>query len=635
MSNRSQIVKKTLICFLLVSPSAAMVWGQQRDVSAKLGYPDLIIYNAKIVTMDDPSFQSKVGTITQATAVRGDRILATGTNAEMRALAGPQTKQIDLKGRTVLPSFIMTHEHPTDWAFLEPEALKHVLPENNDLMIVRWLKAAPVQEQFLELQQVMKEAVTKTKPGQWILINFNWGSEYEYAEEIMQRFHRLVTKKLLDTLAPKTPVKVKNGFVTAVINSKALEELEKVHDRLSVFQHATTMDKVKQYEEDGLNFSWPIEPDVIFKDRTALLADILKAEMELWVAHGITAFASSPYTYHNFQALSFLDKRGEMPARFGWSYRGPDFHIDTLRIIVGLLGQGSDYLWNIGVRPADGTNCRTMDARPEVKAQEQCSLAPGSFGREVLESSIKAGARLVTIHSEGDKDIDYLMDAIEKASKEAGMSLEEIRAKRHAFDHGGGAPRPDQLPRIKNLGMMVSLTNTYLWERAGRNYDAYMIARDYGIEYTTWVVPRKSMTEAGILNSFEIDRPMPQKLFFFIHKGITRYNEREQKVYGAKERTDRIVQLKALTTWASYYMLKEKLMGSLEAGKFADFIVLDQDYLTIPEDAIPKTRVLMTVVGGKMAHLLPSLAQEIGMQPVGPVTWKTKPLENYYAQGRP
>jgi predicted amidohydrolase YtcJ len=119
-----------------------------------------------------------------------------------------------------------------------------------------------------------------------------------------------------------------------------------------------------------------------------------------------------------------------------------------------------------------------------------------------------------------------------------------------------------------------------------------------------------------------------------IQKGITRYSDRDQRVYGPRERTDRIVQLKALTTWGAHYLLREDVMGSLEPGKFADFIVLDRDYLTVPVEEIPDLRVLMTVVGGKIRHLLPSLAQEIGAQPEGPATWSTRPLDNLEAGRR-
>ncbi|HWP83826.1 MAG TPA: amidohydrolase family protein, partial [Terriglobia bacterium] len=112
------------------------------------------------------------------------------------------------------------------------------------------------------------------------------------------------------------------------------------------------------------------------------------------------------------------------------------------------------------------------------------------------------------------------------------------------------------------------------------------------------------------------------KVFFFITKGMNRYNDRDQKVYGPDQRTDRIVQLKALTSWGAYYLMKEKVQGTLEPGKLADFLILDKDILTIPEQEIPSVQVLMTVVGGKVVHLTPQLAREFGMQPVGATTWK-------------
>ncbi|MBI4481347.1 MAG: amidohydrolase family protein [Acidobacteria bacterium] len=622
-------MKKILTAAGVMLLWTTQAWSQNSTVLVRLGYPDVIVYNAKIVTMDDPSFRSTPGTIVQAMAIRDKKILATGTSGEIRSLAGPQTKQMDLKGRTVLPSFILTHEHPTDWAFQEPEALKHVLPEDNDFLIVRWLKPAPPQEQFTEFDRVFKEAVASAKPGQWIVLSFHWGPEYEYAAEMEKLFPKFITKARLDQMAPNHPVKVKNGFITSVINSKALEELKKVHAPLSMFQRPATPERVKKYEQDGRDFSRPIEPDVIFKGKTALLAEILKAEMELWAAHGITTFGSAPYAYHNFQALSYLDRTGNMPGRFAWGYNGPDFDVDTLRYVAGLLGHGTDHLWNVGAWGEGLGDCTTINARPEVKAQERCALAPGTLGREIVEKIVKTGGRVATMHSGGDRDIDYFLDIIEQTSKEAGLTLAEIRTRRHAFDHGEGAPRPDQLPRIKNLGMIVSQINTNLWE-THRGAPAY--ARDYGIEYTNWVVPRKSVTEAGIMNTFEIDRPLPHKIFLLINKGITRYNDRDQKVYGAGQATDRIIQLKALTTWGSYYVFREKTLGTLEPEKFADFIVLDRDYLAIPEGDIPNIRVLMTAVDGRPVHLVPSLAREIGMQPSGPATWKSRPLENTYAR---
>src|SRR5262245_51255641 len=99
----------SLLMFLVL----VSVPGAQGQLAARLGYPELVIYNGKIVSMDDTSFEPRVGTIAQAMAVRDSKILALGSDSDIRGLAGPQTRQIDLKGRTVLPGLMMTHEHPT------------------------------------------------------------------------------------------------------------------------------------------------------------------------------------------------------------------------------------------------------------------------------------------------------------------------------------------------------------------------------------------------------------------------------------------------------------------------------------------------------------------------------------------
>ncbi len=407
--------KKILTFFFLLLFISPTAWGQSH-VAAMLGYPDLIVHNAKIVTMDDATFESRVGTIGQAMAVRGDEILAVGTNSEIRALAGPQTQQMDLQGRTVLPSFIMTHEHPTDWAFAEPEALKHALPANNGFVVMRWLEGN-AQQQLDQWETVLREAVAEAKPGQWVWLSFFWGTHYEYVEELWKQFPLVVTQEKVDRIAPNNPVRIKNSWpLMSVNNARAQEELRKVHP-----------------EETLAGANRLYEPNVIFNGQTRLLAEILKAEMELWVAHGITVYGSSPYAHHNFQALSYLDRRGEMPARFAWGYTGPDLHIDTLRIVAGLVGNGTDYLWNVGAWGSAGGLCTTLNASAAVKAREGCSFEPGSPSRKVLEDIIRTGGRVATMHTGGDKDIDYYLDAIQKISAEAGIPLEEIRAKRSPY----------------------------------------------------------------------------------------------------------------------------------------------------------------------------------------------------------
>jgi predicted amidohydrolase YtcJ len=105
---------------------------------------------------------------------------------------------------------------------------------------------------------------------------------------------------------------------------------------------------------------------------------------------------------------------------------------------------------------------------------------------------------------------------------------------------------------------------------------------------------------------------------------MTRVDRENKKVYAPDERADRIIQLKALTRWGAYAMLRDNLLGTLEPGKLADFIVLDRDFLTIPEDEIPSIRVLMTAVGGKTVYVAPTFGSEVGIGSIGPTTWKEK-----------
>ncbi|MFQ5982229.1 MAG: amidohydrolase [Woeseiaceae bacterium] len=611
-----KVTKQLATVSLLLSMIAGIDGAQSSEAAS--GYPDVIFHNAKIITMDDATFSSSPGTIAEAMAIRDDRILAIGSSKQTLSLAGPDTRRVDLNGRSVFPGFILTHEHPTDWAWTEPSALNHVFPEGNEHMVVHFLEG-DAEEQLANWEDGLKKAVSNAKPGQWILFSSDWGSNFEHMPELFPKFLPQISRKRLDELAPDNPVRVKNSWVDGLVNTRALEEVTRVFPDQKIEGRGNRGPTGRQ-----------LEPDVILYGKVDLNAELLKSQMELWAAHGVTVYGSSPYTIGNLNALRILDQQGRMPGRFAWSYTGPDLHYQTIRLVSALLGNGTDYLWNIGAHgERSGGTCTTLAASERVKSQENCRLEPGDDGRRVKEDIVRSGGRVAAMHSGGDKDIDHLLDVIEEQSAAAGLSLEEIRARRHAFDHASGAPRPDQIPRIKNLGMMVSMINTVIWEnRTG--YDASYRLRNYGAEYIHLSVPRNSVTKAGIMNTQEVDRALPHFLFYNVWVGMTRYNSGLDLVLAPEEGTDLLTQLKALTIWGAYYVLREDRLGSLEPGKLADFVVLDRDLLSIPRDDIPNTKVLITVIGGKTIHLLPELASELNDAAVGPVTWPTRPLEKRF-----
>ncbi len=557
------------------------------------------------------------GTIVEALVVRGGEILALGSSDDMLKLVGPSTQVIDLAGRTVLPGFILTHGHPTDriWE-AGGYALRHVLPEGNEHMVVRILEGT-AEQQIASWETVLQEAVEVAKPGQWILLGSNWGGNYEHMPKLIVDFWRHITVERLDELAPNNPVRIKNSTVDGMLNTRGMEESKRVFPNYTARGNRGPTGRM-------------LEPDVMLHNKVDVNANLLEAELELWTAHGITSFGSAPYTINNLAALTKLDNENRMTGRFGWSYTGPDLHYHTIRLVSALLGTGSDYLWNIGAHGEfSGGSCTTLPASERIKQIERCNLEHGTQGRRVKEDIVRSGGRIAAMHSGGDKDIDYLMDIIEEQSAAAGFTLDQIRALRHGFDHASGAPRPDQMPRIKRLGMMISMLNTMLWEN-NRGYDASYRVKNYGEEYAHYIVPRNSVTKAGIMNSQEIDRPLPHFMFYNIWVGMTRYNEPCGRYYAEEEGTDLVTQLKASTIWGAYYLLRENRIGSLEQGKLADFMVLDRDIMTIPTEDIPHVKVQMTVLGGKTLHLLEGLGDELGTDPVGPATWPLRPLETRF-----
>ena len=122
------------------------------------------------------------------------------------------------------------------------------------------------------------------------------------------------------------------------------------------------------------------------------------------------------------------------------------------------------------------------------------------------------------------------------------------------------------------------------------------ILRDYGEEYLKWNVPVKSLTDAGVKTVIELDVHLTARknAFYYVQLLLTR--EAAGKVWNGSEKIDRMTALKMFTRWTSEYVLRENVLGSIEAGKWADLIILDRDYLTIPESDMSKMQVLLTMV---------------------------------------
>jgi len=599
---------------------------------------DMILYNGKIITVDDSSFTSRLGTIAQAMHVKDGKILHIGTNDQIRPMASSTTKVIDLKGRTVIPGIIDTHEHPYDWNPVTPAIIKKVLTD--DIAVTRVMDGSP-EENVKAFPGVLAEAVNKAKPGEWIYIIFTLGKNYEYSQSGNGGFGRMgldpkvfnaldgqrIPKEMLDSAAPNNPIFLHDVFVPTELNQKGIDET------IKVFPDPCTNRLVPEGNTKCLGspandpMRWTFS-DVIMRDHYPQLVEIHRLGLEWWAGYGLTAYASNAYTPSNLRVYRDLDSKGQMPVRNMWTWNWhPEMFSDPFLLtdVATRVGEGSDYLWYGGGGPTFGLNCTAAKPLPSSKLAkdpslqlpqrlQSCRFAPGSFAAKALYDFVKAGGRYINFHMSGDEDIDSIMNIIIKASQDAGMTEEQIRAKRHGFDHGVMFPRPDQIPTMKRYGFLASGDGYEIAQASPAVFDVF------GETVADWVVPKKRLVEGGIYNSLEVDRPLSATDLTIISASLAPMINRkgwDGKVYASGQSVDRETALKIATTWGSYYLLREKQLGSLEPGKFADFAVLDRDYLTIPADDIKDIRVLMTVVGGKVVHLVPSVARETGMQPAG------------------
>ncbi len=599
----------SLVMFLVVS-----VQGQQVTVPAALAeyaYPDLIIYNGKIVTMDDPSLSNSLGSTFQAMAVHGERIQFLGSTAEVLSYAGPQTRKIDLKGRMVIPGIIDSHTH------LHNHAFSYWASTNSDKFASIIKRISVGGETFEDLTRgielAIKEGMTGIPKETWAGISLPGGTGLG----MPYLGQGVMTRAQLDEWAPERPVWISSN-VEWQMNTAARDDL------LGYYGVEATDENLDHAVTVATTINRTLVADRYFDTHLDELADAVEHGLRSANANGITTFASHILGLRFFPAYQILLREDRMPIRYGFSHRlcqqvDPDIAGCYLRM-GDMTNVGNNYFWYMGLTMGaiDGgppAICTTMDAPPKWKAQEKCFLEPGNQYAKAVHVAFSNRYRYVINHLYGDKPLDYVMDIMEQVIEEnPDITLDFMRSLRVTSDHCGFYPRKAQLPRMKKLGMIVSC-------------DAEILNRStpwlkvYGEEYANRIVPLKSMIDAGVMPTLEHELRTESgegpTLFSRAVLAITRTNS-DGDLIAPEEAVDRETVLKLITVWPSYYMMREKVIGTLEPGKFADFVVFNKDYLSIPVEEIPSVFPLMTVVGGKTVILREEFATELGVAPVGP-----------------
>ncbi|MFT7458241.1 MAG: putative amidohydrolase YtcJ [Planctomycetota bacterium] len=536
---------------------------------------DLILHNGKIVTVN-PSFD-----IEEAIAIRGENILAVGKDETIQALADPDTRMVNLKGKTVIPGLIDGHYHFMNKAVSFHRGVDVALVESIDEMVKR-----------------IKKKVEQTPAGELVYTTSGWLPQ-QFKEK------RVPTRYDLDPVSPNNPVIVVGGH-SLYLNSYALRQAGISKDTVSPEGGAIAMDpgtgkptgRLIENAKRLAKQEWTIG---VATHKQKLEA--IKASQKKLNAAGITSIREPGISAADMRVFQELHDNDELSVRVSMNYS-----LDPAKTAEQLIKQ----LETWGVSTGFGDHKLRIDGIGEfgidggfegALMSEPYMHAPGNenpkeyFGlqriptkkfEQVLQAMSRLGWR-ASIHIAGDRGLDIALDAYQKASQ-----LKPIAPKRWVIEHAHYT-RPDQFKRINDLGLVIST-----------QFHPYMAAQNmtyfWGEERSSKAMRMRDWLDAGLIVGGGSDWSLlPANPFWMIYFWVTR-DTRLGGVIGYDQRISREEALRVMTINNAYITFEENIKGSLEPGKLADLLVLSDDVLTVANDKIKEITPLLTLLGGKVVH---------------------------------
>jgi hypothetical protein len=547
---------------------------------------DLILVNGKVITVD-PRF-----TLAQAVAVKGERILAVGSDAEVRALAGRDTAVIDVGGRAVIPGLTDGHAH------MDREGLKDVYPSLAGCKSVR-----DVLDRIAALARA-------AKPGEWIVTMpigeppYYWDTPKNLAE------NRWPTRQELDEAAPDNPVYIRPiwGFwrhtlpITSVASTRALElagitrttpppadtvtfEKDSSGDLTGVIHENTPMPVVE------LGY-FNIMPGFTHAHRVRGLKNAMRIYNSTGTTSVLEEHGCAPELIHAYQAVRAA---GESSVRanlvFSPSWSGARDYAPTLRTWGGWLarrGLGDAWLRVGGLFTEFGLSAEALfraKAAPYTGwsgFNYDCGV-PRERMVEFMTECARADIRVCAIWT------DFL-PYFEEVNK-----VVPLKGRRWICGHINSLDDA-LIERAEKMGVvMTTHTNRYIFK------EGHLTRQKLGKARENEIVPLKSLRSAGVHVGLATDN-VPTTLWHPVWHTISRYNRYSNDAIAPDQAVSREDALRCATIEGAYLTFEENDKGSLEAGKLADFAVLSADPLTCAEDAIKDIVAETTVVGGRVVH---------------------------------
>lgn len=525
--------------------------------------PDLVLFNGKVITVDR-SFS-----IHQAVAIIGDRIMAVGNDDQMRTVAGSTTRLIDLKGRTVIPGLMDNHLHGAGGG------------PGVDLSRAR---------SMADVNAALAARVQASSPGDLILSNSDW-HEAQLKEQV------LPLRDDLDRVAPRNPVVLVRGGHEYILNSAALTRWninestpEPAGGRITKYASGRLNGELVDTAKSLVRLppSAPRTPQQQVDDRIADYKKLNEA--------GLTSIRHPGISIAEYRMLQEMQKRGQLSIRINALIRPAigASGVDPSLAASGIKqNEGDETLRIGGIKLAvdggfEGGLMRDLYEKPWDENGTYRGLQTIDTERYIaaVRELNRQNWRVAT-HAVGDAAIDLVLNAYEKANADHSI-LDRRWSIEHAF-----IGRPDHLPRMKALAVAISAQNHLFL--AGPSLVKY-----WGAERAALTTPVKMYLDAQLPVSSGTDAPVvPYPPLWTIYHFITR-DTIAGGVLGPDQRISREQALRLATINNAWLNMEERTKGSIEPGKFADLVILNEDPLTCPEPRLRDAKVLMTMVGGKV-----------------------------------
>src|SRR5262245_5232913 len=532
---------------------------------------DVLITNARVSTLDPKRPRA------EAIAIKGERIIAVGSAAELEAYRNMNTRVIDAGGRTVIPGLNDAHTH----------FIRGGLTYTNE---VRWDGVPSLAEGMRRV----REQARRTPPPHWVQVIGGW-TWAQFAEK------RYPTLEEINAATGDTPCMIMHLYDRAWLNRAAIRALGWNKETPNMFGGA--IDRDASGNPTGLVMSttslaslvsvWLRIPRLSPEDQILSTRHFMREHNRLGVTSVIDAGGGGQNYPDNYAAIAKLAADGEMTLRIGYTLfaQAPGKELDNYTAWSKLVkyGQGNDYYRMIGT----GEYILYQAGDVANFAKDYPVPPPG-----VMEKNFSAVVKFIVgqgwpfrQHTSFDATASRVLDVLEQVNKEA-----PLKGLRWGLDHCETL-QPRTLERLAALGGSIDIQN-----RMSLDGEAFL--KKYGAQAAADAPPIARIREMGIPLACGTDgnRATSYNPWIGLHWLVTGRTLGGTKLQGDRNLLDRTEALRLYTSGGAWVSGEEGKKGTLEPGKFADLAVLSADYFSVPVEQIKDLESVLTVVGGKVVY---------------------------------